>query len=412
LPPPSDGARTRILFVTHSMVLGGAPRSLDLLVRGLDHDRFECVIACIHPTPEVMEFHLRSGVQVIAAPGIGEFPHTTGGWLRFWNPRHLIALTRSILRYRSSVAATLRLIEEVRPDIVHLNSVILAAAAEASRRSRTPLVWHIRESVVRGHLGLRRRWLRRKVQTLPDAAIFLSQDDMDRLGPRSPNWHVVPNWTPFDVGNPDRDGARQRLAIPQEARVILFMGGYNRMKGTDVLLRAMPLVRRDVPEATCLIVAVEPPSPRAAARVARAVLPFFGIRSDIQECERLLSAGGPVITLPFLSDTSDIFAAADVLAFPAREPHFARPVVEAFAHHLPVVASDLGPMREITEEGVLGILVTPGRPDELADGLIRALSGDESVAAMTEQAFPAGLRRFSPEAGRVAIERIYAEVLA
>lgn len=404
--------RTRVLFVTHSMLLGGAARSLDLLVRGLDPSRYECVIACIYPVPEVMDFHAAAGVRVVPAPGIGIFPHTTGGWLRFWNPRHLLALFRALAGYPGSVRATERLIAKERPDIVHLNSAVLSPAADGARRAGVALVWHVRESVVKGYFGIRRRWLSRKVHDLPDAAIFLSRDDMQQLG-SSPTWHVVSNWTSFDPPPVDRSEARRRLGIASESRVILFLGGYSGIKGAAVLLKAMQRISEEVPDALCIMAGTTPPSQRLRARLARKVLPLVGVSSDYQKCEALLrGVHERVITLPFLEDTADVFAAADVMTFPATEPHFPRPVIEAFAHRLPVAASDIGPMKDLLDGGRRGVLVPPGDPVALARGLIRALTETDEMQSVAERAFAQGRSEFSPEAGVAAIEAIYQQVLA
>ncbi len=404
--------RARVLFITHSMLLGGSARSLDLLVRSLDPSRYECVIACIHPVPEVMDFHAACGVRVVPAPRIRAFPHTTGGWLRFWNPRHLLTLFRTVVGYPSSVRATERLISEEHPDIVHLNSAVLSPAADGARRAGVPLVWHIRESVVNGYLGIRRRWLSRKIHDLPDAALFLSRDDMQHLG-SSPTWHVIPNWTSFDLPPVDRSEARHRREIAPGARVILFLGGFSGLKGAPVLLKAMQRVTEEIPDAMCIIAGVTPPSQRLRARLARRVLPLIGISSDYQKCEALLQrVCDRVIILPFLADTGDVFAAADVMTFPATEPHFPRPVIEAFAHRVPVVASDIGPMKDLLDGGRRGVLVPPGDPVVLARGLVRALTETDEMRAAAERAFEEARSEFSPEAGVTAIEVIYEQVLA
>lgn len=408
----SDGSsKTRVLFITHSMTLGGAPRSLNLLLESLDPERYERVVACIYPAPDVAAFHAATGAEVVPAYGITPFPHTTGGWLRLWHPRHLVHLLRALVRYRPSIRATRSLIEKVRPDLVHVNSLILVASAVAAREAGVPLVWHVRESIVRGHVGLRRRWLAKKVRTVPDAAVFLSQDDMLRMGPPGHNWHVVPNWTSFDPPQIARDGARARLSLAPLDPVVLLLGGFSRLKGTDVLLLAWPLVRASVPGATCVIAGVVPPSTRPIAELSRTLLSLVGIRSDFQECERLLRSAKGVVTLPFRTDTEDLFAASDVLAFPARAPHFPRPVVEAFAHRVPVVASDIGTVRDVAGDGTLGILVASGNPQALAEGLIRGLSMTEDLREMTDRAFREGKKRFTPEAGVNAIEGIYRGVL-
>ncbi|MGQ0668605.1 MAG: glycosyltransferase family 4 protein [Actinomycetota bacterium] len=401
----------RVLFVQHASAPSGSAVSLGLLLRRLDPSRYEPILACIHPTPAIRAYYQGLGHAVIPAEGIREFPHTTGGWLRIWNPGHVVQLMSTLAHFPRSVRAAEGLIEERHPDIVHLNSLVLVPAAVAARRRGVPLVWHVRESAVRGHFGLRRRWLSRLVRELPDAAIFLSEDDMLRLG-RHPNWSVIPNVV--DVASPiDRVTARRDLSIPEEAKVVLFLGGYSAIKGVEVLLTALPRVASAVPSARCLLVGAHEPSRGLIPRLARWVLPWVGLRTPRQRVERALEhIAGRVTVFPWRTDVARLFAASDVLAFPSTEPHFPRPIVEAFAYRVPVVASDIGGVRGVVEDGVTGRLVPPGDPQALARALTDVLLDDRGARRMAQKAEAAGRERFDPGTGIAKITQIYERVLA
>jgi glycosyltransferase involved in cell wall biosynthesis len=171
-------------------------------------------------------------------------------------------------------------------------------------------------------------------------------------------------------------------------------------------------VSEEVPDALCIMAGTTPPSQRLGARLARKVLPLVGISNEHQKCEALLrGVRERVVTLPFLEDTADVFAAADVMTFPATEPHFPRPVIEAFAHRVPVVASDIGPMKDLLDGGRRGVLVPPGDPVALARGLIRGLTETDEMRATAERAFEECRSEFSPETGVAAIEAVYQRVL-
>ena len=77
--------------------------------------------------------------------------------------------------------------------------------------------------------------------------------------------------------------------------------------------------------------------------------------------------------LPFRPDPERLNAAADLVVFPSTLPHFARPVIEAGAMAVPVVASRLGGVEELVEDGMTGILVPPGDPAALGDAIARVL---------------------------------------
>jgi glycosyltransferase involved in cell wall biosynthesis len=406
--------RIRILCITHSMVRGGAPVSLDLLVRNLDPARYECTIACIHPTREIMEFHEAAGVRVIASPNIMDFPHTTGGWLRPWNPREGLQLLRIGIGWRRSVRATVELIAAERPDVIYLNSLILPSAAAAAHRTDTNLLWHVRESVAHGVFGFRRRWYGRMLRNLPDAAVFLSRYDAQRFGTQEPNWWVIPDQSKFPDDIPVRDSvaARRELGLPESARLVLYLGGYWEIKGIFPLMRAVPEVRETLPDVVFMVAGVHPrPTSRRYGLKSR-ILALFGRKTAFAEAEEAVArAGEGVVLVPFVDDPEPYLQAADILVFPSVEPHFARPVIEAFAHGLPVVASDIGGVDDLVSDGSTGLLAEPGNVRDLAAALIRALSDPQLMRSLAEKAFVVGRDRFDLGVGINEMDRLIRRIL-
>jgi glycosyltransferase involved in cell wall biosynthesis len=405
--------RTRILFFQHAAAPSGAAVSLALLLQCLDAGRYQPIVACTRPTAAIRDYYARQGIEVLPVEGIHEFPHTTGGWFHLWKPTDALRLATTAVGMPRSIAAASETIRRIRPDIVHVNSVVLAPVAMAARRLGVPFVWHIRETVVRGHLGLRRRWLSRLVRELPDAAIFLSSSDMRRLGPGQSTWSIVPNATRIDgVNAPGRTAARRRLGIADDLPVVLFLGGYSRLKGGEVLLAALPSVAREVPGVRCLLAGAHEPSSGVAPRLGRALLPLLGMKTPRQRFEAALArVAESVWVLAWQDDTEPLYAAADVLVFPALEPHFPRPVVEAFARRLPVIVSDLAGYAELVTSEVTGLLVPPGDAEALATALVSLLKDRSRARRMAESAHAVARERFDLSAQAAEIVSVYDRVL-
>jgi len=132
-------------------------------------------------------------------------------------------------------------------------------------------------------------------------------------------------------------------------------------KGHQTLLDAWPLVLRDVPDAYLLIVGEGSRrdflEQRAQAnRVAHRVV-FTGRRDDV-----------PAVT-----------AALDVAVLPSHREAQGLSILEAMALSRPVVASDVGGIPEMIEDGITGLLVPHDRPDALAAAIVRLLT-DHSLA--------------------------------
>jgi glycosyltransferase involved in cell wall biosynthesis len=146
-----------------------------------------------------------------------------------------------------------------------------------------------------------------------------------------------------------------------ERTVALFVGVLERYKAVDVLAEAWRLAAPQVPDATLHIAG------RGALRDVAAQLV-----ADLPE---------QTIWTETLA-TAEVARALDestVLVLPSRSEGLGRVVVEAFCRGRGVVASRVGGIPDIVEDGVTGLLVPPGDAAALADALVRALS-DRSLA--------------------------------
>jgi glycosyltransferase involved in cell wall biosynthesis len=402
----------KILYIQHAGSTGGSAISLLTLVKALDCERYHPVVAFIHNSPEVIKLYTDAGIEAFHWPGIDIFPHTTGGSFHLFNPLDTLRFLRTILRFRASVRAAEALIHFAAPDIVHLNSLVLPSSAIAAKRRKVKLVWHIRESAVHGTFGIRKWWLGKLVKQLADESIFISEAGRkllvdDQVGV------VIPNYVDFRVFDHQIEGipVRSELNIPRDAKVILFLGGRGVIKGIFPLLKAMSLIREQVPSAVLLVGGgAYHFSGRLASRIARTVLPLVGYGTVAQRVDKLVKRyhmQDYVYMLEWRSDIPQLLAASDVLVFPSIEPHFARPVIEAGAMEKPVVASHIGGVEELVVDGETGILVPPGNVEALARALVKLLSVPTEAQRMGSKGLEQALRRFSAQTNVTATVALY-----
>jgi glycosyltransferase involved in cell wall biosynthesis len=162
-------------------------------------------------------------------------------------------------------------------------------------------------------------------------------------------------------------------------------------KGHQTLIEAWPHVLRSVPSAYLLIVGEG--SRRdfleqwaAAHKVAHRVI-FTGRRDDI-----------PAVT-----------AALDVAVLPSWREAQGLSILEAMALSRPVVASDVGGIPEMVEDGVTGLLVEHDNPVALAEAIIRLLTDHAFADTIARAGHDLVHDRFCIEIMVKSIEQIYDE---
>lgn len=163
---------------------------------------------------------------------------------------------------------------------------------------------------------------------------------------------VVPNFVDGARVREAGDGRGDRGEGP--ARLV-FLGRVGPQKGSDVLLDAFEEARSRVPGLTLeLIGDGESPAALAAAREHPAVRAGAATLSGALDAERFAR-----------------LQAADVFVLPTRADSFPLSILEAMACGLPVVASRVGAIPWLLDDGACGALVPAGDAGALADALVR-----------------------------------------
>jgi glycosyltransferase involved in cell wall biosynthesis len=173
----------------------------------------------------------------------------------------------------------------------------------------------------------------------------------------------------------DRAALRGRLGL--DGCVFLYVGRFERVKGLDVLLRAM----RDVP--------------------AHLVL----IGSGPLEAELRRAAGERIRIVGQLTRDELVpwYAAADVFVLPSRSEPWGMVLNEAAAAGLPLVATDaVGAAHDLIEPGLNGFRVPSEDPGALGEAL-RALASDDDLRRRAGEHSRVLAERFRPELWSAAV---------
>ena len=174
---------------------------------------------------------------------------------------------------------------------------------------------------------------------------------------------------------PKMDLRQRLLGHRHRDRVILTVGGLVERKGHDMVIRALPRLRKSLPQVSYLIVGDGP---------CRGELEALACKMEVRD--HVVFAGlVPATELP------DVYALSDVFIMPSREQleafaveGFGMVFHEASACAKPVVGGLSGGISEAIVEGVTGLLVNPHDPEEIASVLKRILTSKELAARLGE----------------------------
>jgi len=138
------------------------------------------------------------------------------------------------------------------------------------------------------------------------------------------------------------------------------------VKGLDVLLRAVALLREAQPHGVGAVVLAGSGSQEAVLR---------RLAADLGLTDELIMPG-------FVAALPPLLAQIDLFVMPSLSEGFPLVLLEAMALGKPVVASAVGGIPEVVEDGVTGVLVPPKDPQALADAIGELLGDPDKVAAM------------------------------
>ena len=277
-------------------------------------------------------------------------------------------------------------------DVVHVHHLSYGTARVAADNSDTAFVYTSHDPLAMSGLLHRHRQLAtRFVISRADAVVALSKSEAEfqqRNYQLAGALHaVIPNGIdpanyPYARNNPAGKGRPWQL---------LYVGQLNALKNVDVLLRALSQVKQPVElELAYHNSALEIPLRKLAVEL--------GLNERVQ----FLGPKAP-------RELAAMYQRADVFVLPSAGEALPSVVTEAMLCGTPVVATDVGGVREQLHG--YGLCVQPGRPDELAAAIACVLDHYKQFAAQSEPASAYARQRFTIEAMVDRHLELYADLL-
>ncbi len=307
--------------------------------------------------------------------------------LRVRNPlrfRH-VPVGLSMRKVVLDVAMVMRLrmlLRVERYDCIHAVEESAFPAAWLGRRLGIPVIYDMQSSIpeqlasrfpfslspVQWWLRRCERWLLRQADLVVASAGLAPRVEAVAPGARGREWQYS-----SDVQDPngqDVQELRRSLGLPDGARLVVYIGNFEPYQGLAMLVSAMPLIQREIPDATFVLVGARSREPLVATpEVARLVR--NGTLRIVQRQERA--------RMPLF------LAMADVLVSPRLHgANLPLKVFDYLAAGKPIVATDIPTHRRILGDG-LAKLVKP-TPPELSAGIVAVLRDPQQAAALSAAA--------------------------
>lgn len=368
--PVVPGGRIRVVEVLATGTNGGAQEHVLGLLTRFDSSRYDVHVVSLSQGSTVRKLE-RNGIPVTVID----------------EPDDAIA-----------TGAVAVLLADLRPEIVHnhmyraeLVGTRAAIALGEIGRPRPYIISTVHSSRVRSDED--RRVLRLLTPRI-DRLIAVSRSIVEKLrseGRDSAPISLIHNGV--DLERYDHQGPcctlREEYGLPSEGPIVGVVARLEPEKGHPTLLEAWPSVLAEVPDATLLVVGE---GSRRGALEAMA--------HELGIADRVVFAGRR-------DDVPAVTAALDVAVLPSYREALGLTILEAMALSRPVIASDVGGIPEMVEDGVTGLLVPPHDAPALAAAIIRLLRDHPLADTLGRAGHDLVHERFCIERMVSAVEQIY-----
>ena len=345
----TNGRPIRVLRVIARLNVGGPALHVTYLARGLAERGYETTLVAgdVGRGEASMAFVTeRAGVDVVRLRG----------------------LTRELSPFRDAVAAwrLARIIRKVRPDVVHTHTAKAGAVGRTAALlagPRKPVVVHtFHGHVLRGYFGRAGTLVFRAIETVlarvTDRLVAVSpevRDELVSLGVApSERFSVIRlgiELEPRVAFDGDLPELRRRHGIGADTFVVGWFGRMTAVKRTDDLLTTLAALHE---------------------RGVAALLILVGDGDDrerLEERAHELGLARSCLFLGYQEDVAPWYAVCDAIALTSASEGTPVTIIEALAAGRAVVATSVGGVPDVVDEGESGFLVPPGDTHALAERL-------------------------------------------
>ena len=376
--------RHRIVWMIDSLMPGGAEQLLLTILENFDHESFDIGVLALqirrgNPIADEME---RMGIAVDLAPS------------QIRNLRNPIKLVRLFLY-----------VKNLSPDLIHTqleHSDILGnifAKVLGIPSVSTLHTLEVAKNIRFAHLRLRLKWFILKY--FCDTIVTVSEKTREhhlRFG-KLPESKTITIYNGIQLSRFQNHNSTQieetkrNLGLSSNCHVITTVAVLREPKGIQFMIKAMPEILRHEPNLTYLIV---------GDGVYDSQLKNLVVDLGLQK---------QVIFTGYRSDIPDILKVSDLFVLPSLGDALPTVLIEALAAEIPIIATIVGGIPEIINDGENGLLVSPADPEMLAEACLKILRDVEFSQRLRYKGAETAKNRFDIKIQVEKLETIYNDLI-
>jgi glycosyltransferase involved in cell wall biosynthesis len=378
--------KTNILYVHHAGELGGAPKSLSILLQDLDKEKYEPTVFMLIDGPAKTLFEKLNIKTIISKNKLHAFHGTTVSGMSFR------LFVKNIIYFLPNIFVAYKIIKEVKPKIMHLNTTCLFMYAITAKLffKNIKIISHVREPLSNNFFGKILKYFNRFF-----VDYFIPINEFEALPFTDRKYKVIKNSIDIDLYKSNstiREKERKKSNFTENDFVIGYFARFNIENGVEDILKIAKRLKQLKSNVTFLIYGYEP-------RILETKV--IDIANKMPD---------NVILKGMVKDVFDKMQAIDVLISPFKTPHFSRSIIEAQSLSIPIVATNVDSQKTLLKNNSTGFLYNFGDIKIAAEKILLLKENEELFYKMKKEARIFASQNFCHKTNNIKVYKIYKEL--
>ncbi len=376
-----------ILFIHQSAELYGSDKTLLLLLKTIDKNKFYSIVALPNDGPLKKELE-KEGIKVIITPVLKLYR-------KMFTPKNLLGFLKD---FRKSFSILRKLNEEYKFETVYSNTLAVLLGFFFAKKYKIKHIWHVHE-IIESPKIIKKAFTYLMASKINNTVIFNSNATAffwNNSSKKTFKNEIV--WNGLEVFEnklPENTKTELKLNLfhsKKEDLIIGLVGRISSWKGQKILLNAFELIESE--NIKLIFVGSPPPNQEV-------------FLNELNEAILSKNMKSKVTIIPFQENINNIWQAIDIAVVASTEPEpFGLVAVEAMLASKPVIAANHGGLTEIVVDNETGILFEPNNVESLSNALRILIDSEELRITFGKNGFNRAIKNFTVDSYSNKIQNI------